>query len=283
MNYRKTVTAALLSTALLLPTGLRAQETAPSADTIVATVNGVEITLGHIIAARMQLPSEYDDIPEALLWEGLRDQLVQQELLKQANGAPSTSLRIELDNAERATVAGAELRAIADRAVTEEMLTEAYNKTFAEFEPGREYHAAHILVESEEEAKALIEELDGGADFAALAREKSTGPSGPNGGDLGWFGLGMMVPEFETAVVTMDVGTHSAAPVQTQFGWHVIDLKETRLAAAPTLDEVRDQLAADLQETAIREALANLEEGADVDVVEGFDPSLINMTDLLAD
>lgn len=92
----------------------------------------------------------------------------------------------------------------------------------------REYKARHILVEDEEAAKALIKRLDDGEDFAELAKTESTGPSGPNGGDLGWFGEGRMVEPFFNATVALEPGAHSSEPVQTRFGWHVIKLEETR-------------------------------------------------------
>jgi len=145
-----------------------------------------------------------------------------------------------------------------------------------------EYKAAHILVETEEEAQAVVEELEGGADFAAVAKEKSTGPSGPNGGDLGWFSKGMMVAPFEEAVVGMEAGALSA-PVQTQFGWHVIKLEETRVKEAPSLDEVRDELRTKVEQDAVTAHIDALVENANVDKsgVEGVDPAMLSNTDLL--
>ena len=144
--------------------------------------------------------------------------------------------------------------------------------------PGKEFNAAHILVETEEEAKALKAELDGGADFATLAKEKSVGPSGPNGGDLGWFGVGMMVKPFEDAVVGLEPGQVSD-PVQTQFGWHVIKLNETRDAAAPSLDEKREELEGELRSAAVESHVRELTEGAEiVKMVDGIDPAILNTT-----
>jgi len=144
-----------------------------------------------------------------------------------------------------------------------------------------EFNASHILVETEEEAQALIEALDGGADFAELAQEKSTGPSGPNGGQLGWFGPGMMVPEFENAVAGMEPGEVSA-PVQTQFGWHVIKLNETRDQDIPELDEVRAELEAMVRNAAVEAEVDRLTGEADISRTEvEVDPALIRQTDLL--
>jgi len=110
-----------------------------------------------------------------------------------------------------------------------------------------EYKARHILLKTEDDAKAVIAELDKGGDFAALAKAKSTGPSGASGGELGWFEQNSMVPAFAEAVAAMKKGQHSAKPVKTQFGWHVIELEDTRQQPAPKLDDVRKSLTEQLQ------------------------------------
>jgi len=149
---------------------------------------------------------------------------------------------------------------------------------------GKEYNAAHILVETQDEATALVEQLSNGADFAELAKEKSTGPSGPNGGDLGWFGTGAMVAPFEEAVVALSVGEVSQ-PVETQFGWHVILLKQDRIASAPSLDEVRADLSQRLQREAVDSYVADLLEGADITPADlsAIDPSIISNYELLSE
>ncbi|MEO1155543.1 MAG: peptidylprolyl isomerase, partial [Pseudomonadota bacterium] len=170
-------------------------------------------------------------------------------------------------------------------ALTDEALQAAYDETYGSVEPETEFNASHILVETEEEARALIEELDGGADFAALAQEHSTGPSGPNGGSLGWFGMGMMVPPFEAAVVELEPGSFSEDPVQTQFGWHVLILNETRLKDAPALEAVRDELAAQVQRQAVDARVAELTEAADVTRADitGIDPAVLREMSLVAE
>ena len=167
-------------------------------------------------------------------------------------------------------------------AVTDEDLQAAYDAQFANVDPQEEYNASHILVETEEEALAVKEEIDGGAEFAAVAREKSTGPSGPNGGELGWFGTGMMVPDFEAAVIALEVGEGSA-PVQTQFGWHVITLNDARKQAVPTLDEVREELLAALRNEAARGIITSAPDGQDVVIpeIEGLDPAILTQRALL--
>lgn len=278
MKYRFSAAAALVSLAIVSTTPAFAE--GETAETVVATVNGTEITLGHLIAARQTLPQEYQAVDDARLFEAILNQIVQQELLKQTAGDTSDALRYQLENEERVVIAGHALDGIAEAAVTEEALNAAYDAKFADFEPGREYHAAHILVPSEEEAMELVVALDEGADFAELAREKSTGPSGPNGGDLGWFGLGMMVAPFEEAVVALEDGEVSR-PVQTQFGWHVIKLMESRLSDVPPLEDVQDELSAELQDAAIANTLSSLSETGSVEITEGLDPAIMRMDELL--
>ena len=147
---------------------------------------------------------------------------------------------------------------------------------------GDEFNASHILVESEEDAEEIRAELEEGADFATTARERSTGPSGPNGGELGWFTKGRMVPEFEEAVIALSAGEISA-PVQTQFGWHVIKLNERRKSAAPEFAEIRDQLAAQIREEAVEESVRTLTTEAEIErpEIEDLDPAILKDLDLV--
>ncbi|MGB5838230.1 MAG: peptidylprolyl isomerase [Albidovulum sp.] len=270
--------ALALSLTLIGPA--RAEE--PTADRVVATVNGTEITLGNMIAMRSTLPEQYLQLDDQTLFNGILDQMIQQVALADSVGKDLTKRdMLVLENQRLSYLAGAALDAVAEDAVTDTALQSSYDEKYKGFEPAKEYNAAHILVETEDEAKALKSELDGGADFAALAKEKSTGPSGPNGGDLGWFGLGMMVKPFEDAVVGMEPGTVSD-PVQTQFGWHVIRLNETRNTEAPKFEDVRDELAGELQGAAVEARVTELSEAATVEkTVEGIDPAILKNTALL--
>lgn len=135
-------------------------------------------------------------------------------------------------------------------------------------EKKQEYKARHILVASEDDAKAVIVELDGGAEFAELAKTRSTGPSGPNGGDLGWFERSQMVEPFANAVAAMDKGSYSKEPVQTQFGWHVILLEDSREVDPPSLEQMRPQLEAELKQQALRDYVVGVQNAADVKVNE---------------
>ncbi len=280
-NFITHLLAAAVAVTLALPAV--AQDDAPTADTVVATVGGTDITLGHMLMVRAGLPEQYQQLPPDVLWTGILDQLVQQEALSQSDDATETKrVTIALENERRALLASEAVAAAASQDLSDAAIQEAYDAKYANAEMGKEFDASHILVETEEEAQAVVAELEGGADFAAVAKEKSTGPSGPNGGSLGWFGAGMMVAPFQEAVEGMEVGTISA-PVQTQFGWHVIKLNDTRTAEAPPLDEVREELTAELRDARLKEYIDGLVAEADVSRTEpgSIDASVLNQLDLL--
>lgn len=275
------VAAAILATQMASP--LAAQDsTNLSADTVVATVNGQDITLGHMIAARATLPEQFDQAAPQDLYNGILQQLIQQTALAQRVDNLPPLVALTLENEERSLKAGEAVEAAMLTAITDEDIQAAYDAQFADAEPQEEYNASHILVETEEDAVAVKEEIEGGAEFAAVAREKSTGPSGPNGGELGWFGPGMMVPSFEAAVIALEVGEVSA-PIQTQFGWHVITLNDARKQSVPTLDDVREELMATLRNEAARTIITSAPDGQDVVLseLEGIDPSILTQRELL--
>jgi peptidyl-prolyl cis-trans isomerase C len=253
-----------------------------TAETVVATVNSVQITLGQMIALRETLPEQYQSLPDDVLFKGIMDQLVQQEVLRQSvtNLSPRDTAAIENDL--RGYVSGVAIQAIVETAVTDEALQAAYDARFKDAVPVTEYNASHILVATQEEADKLKADLAGGADFAELAKANSTDTgSGANGGDLGWFGPGMMVKPFEDAVIAATVG-QIAGPVQSDFGWHLILVKETRTAANPPLDQIRDELAAEIENTAIEARLAELQTGATITREgEGIDPTILKNSTLI--
>ncbi|MGI9388487.1 MAG: peptidylprolyl isomerase, partial [Boseongicola sp.] len=283
MLSKRVVSAAIVAL-LALSAPVRADSHIGS-DTVVATVDGTEITLAHMIVLKLRLPAQYQSLPPDVLFEGILDQLVQQTILGAQSGALSPGSVATLENEERALKASEVIQQVSSDATTDAALLSAYNEKYGGAEPETEFNASHILVETEDEAKALIEELAGGADFATLAQEKSKGPSGPNGGELGWFGLGAMVPPFEAAVVSMEAETVSADPVQTEFGWHVIRLNETRLKEAPTLDQVREEIVDQVQREAIEARVAELSDGVDIDrkTAAEIDPALLDDLSLLGE
>ncbi|RMH44010.1 MAG: peptidylprolyl isomerase [Alphaproteobacteria bacterium] len=256
--------------------------TEPSADTVVATVNGTEITLGHVIAFRERLPEQYQQLPDDVLFKGIVDQLIQQQALADVlDQNPTRRNLLGLENQSRAFKASEMLDRLSAVEIPEADLRAAYDERFANRPPEMEYNASHILVKTREEAEEIIKELEAGADFAELAKEKSTGPSAANGGKLGWFGKGMMVKPFEDAVVALEPGQISG-PVETQFGWHVIRLDEVREKPAPTFEEVREQLAAELKQARIDAEVERLTAEAKVERPEiEFDPAAFRNGELI--
>jgi len=256
-----------------------------NANTVVANVNGTDITLGHMILVREGLSEQYKALPDELLYTGILDQLIQQTLLNQTyHGDIPTRIVKALENEKRTLIAAEMISALLLEAATEDEIQAAYEEQYGGASVEREYSAAHILVETKEEAEKLIAELNDGAPFAKMARDHSTGPSGPNGGDLGWFGTGQMVKPFEDAVVVMEAGEISA-PVQTRFGWHIIKLNEVRVQEAPAFATVRDELKVAVQEQAVKKHIDALLLAAEITRPgEGIvDPALIKNTDLLED
>jgi peptidyl-prolyl cis-trans isomerase C len=237
---------------------------AQDAGTVLATVNGTEITLGHLIAMQAQLPDQYRQLADDVLFNGMLEQLVQQEVIASV-ARESLSMRAEigLQNEQRAYLASTLIEQIAAEEISEADLQAEYDAVYGSIEPVQEFNASHILVETEEEAAALIVELEAGGDFAELAALHSTGPSGPNGGQLGWFTAGMMVPTFEAAVFELEVGEVSA-PVETQFGWHIVTLVDVRDLAAPVLEDVQGELIEGLQRTRVDQRVIELTDAADV-------------------
>jgi peptidyl-prolyl cis-trans isomerase C len=263
-----------LAAAVALPV---AAQDEPGVDTVVATVNDTEITLGHMLVARASLPQQYQQLPDDVLFKGILDQLVQQTALADSfTGELPPRVTLSIENETRSLTAGEAIEGVMAEDVSDEELQAAYDAQYKDAEPEQEFNASHILVETKEEADAIKVELDGGADFAEVAKEKSTGPSGPGGGSLGWFGPGMMVPAFEEAVAGMEAGSVSD-PVETQFGWHVIKLNETRTGEAPALEDVREELETQVRQTKVQEAIESLTEAAEVDrsAAEGIDPTVL--------
>lgn len=270
-----------LAVALSLAPFAAAHAEGETADTVVASVNGTDITLGQVVALSQQLPDEYQQLADDVLFKAIVDQLIQQETLAQTvEGKLTRRDELNLQNQRLAYLAGNILQGVVSTAVTEEAIKAAYDARIAAMPPATEYHAAHILVADEAKAKDLKAQIDGGADFAELAKANSTDGSASNGGDLGWFGVGMMVKPFEDAVVAMKPGEVSA-PVQTQFGWHLIKLDETRPAVPPTMDDLRPEVTQELQRKAVDDYVAKISADAKITRVDGIDPKLLRDQNLL--
>ena len=280
-NRRNSIFAAIILSAVTAS----AAQAEPSADTVVASVNGTEITVGHMILVRESLPEQYRNLPNEQLFDGILEQLIQQTLLADLIGdKDSREIRLTLENDRRLMKASQAVEELSAQAIGEDEIAASYDDRYADADMGMEYDASHILVETEEAAVNLIDKLQAGADFVELAKEFSTGPSGPGGGALGWFGLGMMVPPFEAAVVAMEKGAISS-PVKTDFGWHVIKLNDTRAISAPAVEEVRGEIIAELQRLAIERQIEELRQQATINrtPVEDIGVAVISQSELMSE
>ncbi|MGA1007785.1 MAG: peptidylprolyl isomerase [Sedimenticolaceae bacterium] len=177
---------------------------------------------------------------------------------------PDLAAAIEVSRARLITQALIE-NTLENSPITDDEIKAVYNEQYAG-KTKQEFKARHILVKTEDEAKALIKQLDGGADFAQLAKEHSTGPSSSAGGDLGWFEKDMMVKPFADAVASMSNGTHSGSPVNTQFGWHIILREDAKDLGAVELAQVKDDITSSLRTQKLRALINKLRENAKVEV-----------------
>jgi peptidyl-prolyl cis-trans isomerase C len=236
-------------------------------DETLLTINGEAVTrtmYGIYYQDRMRGVPESQSTPEmqmSVLNELSNVIIESQDPLKQGiQNRPEVAASIELLKAKLLTQI-----AIQDFASnyqsSEEDIQKAYQEEYAG-QSGTEYKARHILLKEEKEAAAMVEKLDGGADFAELAKEHSTGPTGKDGGDLGWFDAAQMVKPFGDALKSMEKGKYSAAPVQTQFGWHVILLEDIRQTEAPSLDSVKDKIVNKLKQASLSEYMQGLRDSS---------------------
>ncbi|MCB1427319.1 MAG: peptidylprolyl isomerase [Zhengella sp.] len=258
--------------AAILAAGILAAPALAANDTVVATVNGMEITEGDLSLAIANLDQQFARLPEEQRRGAALSALIEIRLLAAKAREKGYDKDAEFQNrmaflANRALHSEYVEKEVAE-AVTDEMVRARYDKELADTPPSNEVHARHILVKTKEEAEAIIKELDGGADFAELAKAKSTGPSGPNGGDLGYFQQGQMVPEFEKAAFGLDVGAYTKEPVQTQFGWHVIQVEDKRAVQPPAFDAVKDQVRSAMLRETYFEMVSKMREDAEVNVVD---------------
>ncbi|SFN31386.1 peptidyl-prolyl cis-trans isomerase C [Thioclava dalianensis] len=252
------------------------------ANTVVATVNGQDITLGQMITVRDGLPAQYQSIPADKLFDGVLNQLIQQTALAEIGEKRMTQRdKIALEVQKRAYLAGSLLNYTADKAVTDAALKKAYEAKYADAKPTKEYHAAHIIVKTKDEAEKIKKEIDGGADFAAEAKKYSTDGSASNGGDLGWFKLDAMVKPFADALTDMKDG-QVKGPIQTQYGWHVVKLIGTKMVDAPKLADVKDKLAGEIRQAAVEKRVTDVVDAAKIDkMTKGIDPSVLNDQSIL--
>lgn len=240
-TVKKLVFAGIAVAVMAVPAAAQEEESLT-----VVTIDGTPFSLNLVGSLISQLPDNVRQQPLSSYYDSLIDDIIDTRLTAeaaQASGlADNTLLKEIADRARDRVLAEAWINQIISERITEEMVEQSYNDYVADAESRTEVRARHILADTEEAAKAVIERLDAGEDFAAVAQEVSTGPSGPNGGELGYFRRGQMVPAFELVAFATAKGSYTATPVQTQFGWHVIMIEDRRVAPPLGLEEIRDQL-----------------------------------------
>ena len=280
----RTIAAALAGAGLIAAVsmiGLIAQTPAAFAQTgteaaaddiVVARIDGKEVHLSELMAAYSQLPPQAQQMGMETVYPFLLDRVIDEKLLAvaatKAIAPDDPEVQEQMDRLrERVTMQvyfGRQL----DEKVTEERIREGYDQFLKDNPPTEELHARHILLETEDKAKEVLSEIQGGKDFADAAKEYSTGPSGPNGGDLGYFAADAMVKPFSDAAFAMQTGEVSSEPVQTEFGWHLIKVEDRRESPQPAYEEMHDQISQELAQTVAAEILEGLRGAA---TIEKFD------------
>ncbi|MBP5856416.1 peptidylprolyl isomerase [Marivibrio halodurans] len=215
-------------------------------DAVAAEVEGKTITMGEVHRAFRDLPRQYQQQGFGAVYPALLERIVQQEVLmkrgRDAGLADDPEVEERVEELRDQVIHDVYLSRRVEEAITDEELRAEYDRFIAENPPREEVKARHILVDSEAKARDIIQQVTDGADFATLAKESSTGPSGENGGDLGWFTHDAMVPAFAEAAFGLQPNTFTADPIQTEFGWHVILVEDRRTVPSPTFEEMRPRL-----------------------------------------
>ncbi len=295
---------ALALAALLLPAGpVLAQAPAPAqsqaqpqpqsppgasaaqADPLLARVDGLEIRQSDLEAELRRLPDELRSVPANMLRPLLLDQIITQKALVAAARASGldrdSEVQARLRRAEEETLQQALLLREVQPLLTEEALRSRYQREVLSRPAAEEVRARHILVPTEQEARAALAEVRRpGTDFAEVARRRSTGPGAREGGDLGFFKRGDMIPEFEQVAFTLQPGQIAENPVRTQFGWHVIKVEERRAMPQPSFEESREQLRQQVFEDGVNAAVERIRNAAQVERMPGGEaprgPSLLD-------
>lgn len=269
LKHAKAMGAATLIATSVTFTSIVAQPVQAQDDPVVATVDGVEVRLSDVEAFKGLLGAQAGQVPLEQVFDPLVNRIIQNRVIAKAAREAGIEddpafkegmKRVGDQLAERLHLAN-----YIEEKLTEDRLKARYEEVVAAVSQVDERKARHILVASEEDARAAIKRLDEGADFAELAKEVSTGPSGANGGDLGFFVREQMVPEFASVAFEQEVGSYTKEPVQTQFGWHVILVEDTRKRQPPTFEQALPGLQEEMSKRIGAEYMAGLVEAAKIE------------------
>jgi peptidyl-prolyl cis-trans isomerase C len=243
--------------------------TAAQPNPVLARVAGQEIRMSDLSAAAQTLPEEVRSMPPQVLYPMLLDQLIDRKALviaaRKDGLEKDPQVQQSIAQATDMALQNALLSRTISSNVTDDALRARYQRDVAGKPGEEEVHASHILVPTEAQAKSIIDQLNKGADFAALAKQDSSDPAAQKGGDLGFFKKGDMVPAFAEAAFALQPGQVTQTPVHTQFGWHVIKVFERRQAPPETFEQARDGLRQTVIQEGVRKALADARVGLTIE------------------
>lgn len=238
-----------------------------------ASINGIAISkqeFDQFAQAKRASQPDVNFSDKAIIDEMVATEILRQEAIKQ-NINQRTEIKEQIKIQENNILINALLtEKFASLSFTDDELKAEYDR-LTNSSDASEYKARHILLQSENDAVNIINELKSGADFIELAKQKSQGPSAPDGGDLGWFNATTMVPEFAHTVQNMEKGSYSSTPVQTQFGWHVILLEDTRMVEQPSFEDVKQEIQRTLTRKAIEDYVDELQSSSTIVLPEELD------------
>ncbi|GIL38836.1 peptidylprolyl isomerase [Roseiterribacter gracilis] len=244
-------------------------QTAPTGP-VIAKINGKEVRASEFDAFVAQLPAQLQQMPKDKLYPLIVDEMVATKLIsaeaEKANLAKDPEVQQKVANAQTSIMQNVWLQRTIKAQTTDAMLKAKYDDFVKANPPQDEVHARHILVKTEAEAKDLIKQLDQGAQFERLAKEKSTEPgANESGGDLGYFTKDKMVPEFGEAAFKLEKDKYTKTPVHTSFGYHVVQVLDKRKQQLPTFEAVKPDLEAAVGEDVVRKVVTDLRNGAKVE------------------
>jgi peptidyl-prolyl cis-trans isomerase C len=244
-------------------------------DKVVATINGQPVTEADLAITIADLDQQFAQLPAEQRRAAALSALIEIRLLSaeaESKGlADGDEFQQRMAMLRQRALHSAYIDSEIAEKVTAEAVRAMYDKQIAEMPATNEVRARHIIVPTQEEAAAIIEELKAGGNFEEIAKAKSQDGAAAQGGDLGYFAAGQMVPEFETAAFAMNVGDYSQEPVKTQFGWHVIKIEDKRVQQPPAFEQVEGQFRSLLLRQTYFDTVKALREAAAVEI---SDPEL---------
>jgi peptidyl-prolyl cis-trans isomerase C len=256
---RRSLSLLAVAAVLAAPAAFAQSAPAQNSDPVLATVNGMAIHMSDLQAAAQNLPAQAQQMPQDQLFNALLNQEIDRKALlvaaQKENLASNPDVAAAMQDAANTRLENAYVQEHVAPAVSDTAVQAEYNRSYAGKPGPAQVDARHILVQSEDQAKDIIKQLDHGADFATLAKKYSIDPGAKDGGELGWFSQDEMVPAFANAAFALSTGKYTETPVQTQFGWHVILCEGKRTGPTPALADVADQIKQKLENAAIQQTL----------------------------